>query len=133
MFLYYQCRCSTLLTTASHKLESIKAQNLFTLYQRLSSKRGFFFQVKLYNQLSISFNHLLFLLQKNRQLLLYTVKYVQIIFLFSEKLPCVDRITYCDEFDERICTEERYGEYMRENCRRTCNLCRGIFKITFPR
>eukprot|EP00105_Crassostrea_gigas_P000381 XP_011412164.1 PREDICTED: uncharacterized protein LOC105317273 isoform X1 [Crassostrea gigas] len=42
-----------------------------------------------------------------------------------QKLPCVDRITYCDEFDERICTEERYGEYMRENCRRTCNLCRA--------
>lgn len=53
-------------------------------------------------------------------------------FSFSEKLPCVDRITYCDEFDERVCTEERYGEYMRENCRRTCNLCQGIFKITFP-
>ncbi|XP_048736195.1 uncharacterized protein LOC125651581 [Ostrea edulis] len=40
-----------------------------------------------------------------------------------QKLPCVDHITYCDEYEERLCTEERYGQYMRENCRKTCNLC----------
>nr|XP_022335290.1 uncharacterized protein LOC111131847 [Crassostrea virginica] len=40
------------------------------------------------------------------------------------KLPCVDQITYCDEYEERLCTEEQYGEFMRENCRRSCNLCR---------
>ncbi|XP_062578073.1 uncharacterized protein LOC134239958 [Saccostrea cucullata] len=41
-----------------------------------------------------------------------------------QKLPCVDQITYCDEYEERFCSDERYAEYMRENCRRTCDLCR---------
>ncbi|XP_061173322.1 uncharacterized protein LOC133182493 [Saccostrea echinata] len=41
-----------------------------------------------------------------------------------QKLPCVDQITYCDEYEERFCSDEKYGEYMREKCRRTCDLCR---------
>ncbi|XP_061171099.1 uncharacterized protein LOC133180644 [Saccostrea echinata] len=42
-----------------------------------------------------------------------------------QKLPCVDNINYCSRFAADACQQEVYGQYMRENCRKTCNFCRA--------
>ncbi|XP_062576545.1 uncharacterized protein LOC134238430 isoform X2 [Saccostrea cucullata] len=42
-----------------------------------------------------------------------------------QKLPCVDNINYCSQFGADVCNQEVYGQYMRENCRKTCNFCRA--------
>ncbi|XP_062587306.1 uncharacterized protein LOC134248937, partial [Saccostrea cucullata] len=41
------------------------------------------------------------------------------------KLPCVDNISYCSQFGADVCQQEFYGQYLRENCRKTCNFCRA--------
>ncbi|XP_056015303.1 uncharacterized protein LOC125674517 isoform X2 [Ostrea edulis] len=43
----------------------------------------------------------------------------------AKKLPCVDKIDYCDQFGDDVCQNELYGQYMRENCRKYCNICRA--------
>ncbi|XP_048770723.2 uncharacterized protein LOC125676895 [Ostrea edulis] len=43
----------------------------------------------------------------------------------AKKLPCVDKIDYCDQFVDDVCQIELYGQYMRENCRKYCNNCRA--------
>ncbi|XP_062612928.1 uncharacterized protein LOC134274687, partial [Saccostrea cucullata] len=42
-----------------------------------------------------------------------------------QKLPCVDIINYCSQFGTDVCQKEFYGQYLRENCRKTCNFCRA--------
>ncbi|XP_062586598.1 uncharacterized protein LOC134248186 [Saccostrea cucullata] len=41
-----------------------------------------------------------------------------------KRLPCVDNINYCSDFGADVCHQDVYGQYMRENCRKTCNFCR---------
>ncbi|XP_065927072.1 uncharacterized protein [Magallana gigas] len=42
-----------------------------------------------------------------------------------QKLPCEDDLDYCHEFGKEVCNQEQYGQYMREHCRKFCNLCKA--------
>jgi len=37
--------------------------------------------------------------------------------------PCVDKLSYCSQFDDNTCTDENYRIWARTNCRKHCNLC----------
>ena len=45
--------------------------------------------------------------------------------VFTERLPCVDELSYCQEFGRDVCQQEQYGQYMRKNCRKFCDICKG--------
>ncbi|XP_078341778.1 uncharacterized protein LOC111101544 isoform X1 [Crassostrea virginica] len=42
-----------------------------------------------------------------------------------QRLPCVDELSYCQEFGRDVCQQEQYGQYMRKNCRKFCDICKA--------
>ncbi|XP_048744328.2 uncharacterized protein LOC125657650 isoform X2 [Ostrea edulis] len=44
-------------------------------------------------------------------------------------VPCVDRISNCDEYVKDLCINTKYRIFREDNCRRYCKICTGLDSV----